>query len=137
MHACEIRDCVRNIPIREIYRWYISLSSILMCISQGVHLRGVYLMGAYISWGVHLMGGCISWARLFRGHASQRPVQYLIGMHLIGVHLTDLRLIGLHLIDPHLIGLHLIGISIGLHLQRPASPKACISQARISQAAIS
>src|SRR6266516_3169483 len=70
------REAYVLLLIREsIATIHLSRTFLFMCILQSVHLKGV----------------CISWARLFRGHASQRPASH---------RLTSYPLHGQHLVQP-------------------------------------
>jgi uncharacterized protein YjbI with pentapeptide repeats len=78
-----------------------------VCISQGVHLTGVYLMGVYFT-GVHLMGVYFTGVHLMD--------VYLTGVHLMLVHLMGVYLMGVYVIGMHLIGVYIMGVHLmGVH----------------------
>src|SRR6266516_7998234 len=73
--------------IREIYRYHTSFSNVLIY----VYLTERASQRCTSHGGVHLKGVCISWARLFCGHASQRPAPH---------RLTSYPLLGQHHVQP-------------------------------------
>ena len=77
------------------------------CISQGVHLTGVYLMGVYFT-GAHLIGVYLTSVHLMD--------VYLTGVHLMLVHLIGAYLMGVYVIGMHLIGVYIMGVHLmGVH----------------------